>query len=189
TRSDDLARLKSKVLWAAGIEDPKGVLMNKANRGARNHAIARVLTPLSKLERFDYDPDQFCEDVLESREKLRSVDWFAGMYDLSLAQPGRFRPGLLMSEFARRLYDIIWNSRNSGEYENSTGKKKKGQPSLSKKYKVQDVTLHSILYVLNLTEWSDVDGAWKVVEFNKSVVDYAMKNLKWYHHLLDWWNR
>ncbi len=49
-----------------------------------------------------------------------------------------------------QLYDIIWNSRNSGEYENSTGKKKKGQPSLSKKYKVHEVTLHSILYVLNL---------------------------------------
>ncbi|KAI0684255.1 hypothetical protein C8T65DRAFT_748830 [Cerioporus squamosus] len=194
TRSDDLARLKSKVLWAAGIEDPKGALADKRNRGARNHEIARVLTPLSKLDRFDDDPALFCQDVLEGRENLHSIDWWSGMYDLSRSKPGQFRPGLLMSEFALRCYDIIWNSRNSGEYENPTGKKKKGQPSLSKKYKVNEVTLHSILYCLNLgrhslnnqAEWSEVDGAWKVAEFNQSIVDYAMKNLKWFHNLLKW---
>ncbi len=71
TRSDDLVRLKKQVIWAAGIEDPKGVLADKRNRGFRHYELARMLCPKSKLDEFDEDPEKYVQmsDSFVSQKK------------------------------------------------------------------------------------------------------------------------
>ncbi|TFK77910.1 hypothetical protein K466DRAFT_507969, partial [Polyporus arcularius HHB13444] len=187
TRSDDLVRLKHKIIWAAGFEDPKGILANKSNRGFHHEGMARLLCPKSKLDRFDADPEVFCQAVIDGDEPLRPCDWWAGLYDLDRAQPGQFRPGFLMSEFLVWCYLILFCSADSASFETMTGKKK-GQPSLSKKYKITEVTLFSIVYTACL-DWCDVDGAWNTTDFAQSIFDFASKNRAWHDNLCAWWTK
>lgn len=56
-RSDDLNRIKDVILECADVEDPKG-LKEKSARGFKHPETARLLCPVTKLKKFDRDPDQ-----------------------------------------------------------------------------------------------------------------------------------
>lgn len=56
-RSDDLDRIKDVILECTEVEDLKG-LKEKTARGFKHHKSGRLLCPLTKLKKFDGNPDQ-----------------------------------------------------------------------------------------------------------------------------------
>ncbi len=54
-----------------------------------------------------------------------------------------------LTPFAQ-CHQILWCSKTSSDFETTTNKKKKGQPSLSRKYGIEQVTLLQIVYSLTL---------------------------------------
>ncbi|RPD58041.1 hypothetical protein L227DRAFT_613125 [Lentinus tigrinus ALCF2SS1-6] len=59
TRSDDIVRLKPRIVQILGIPDPKYTLVEKSNRGFRHATLARLLTPKSKIDQYDADPEGY----------------------------------------------------------------------------------------------------------------------------------
>ncbi len=58
-RSNDMGRLRDRILSYAGIEMTKEVnsLKSRGSRGWNNATLARLLCPMNKLREFDADPD------------------------------------------------------------------------------------------------------------------------------------
>ncbi|RPD72269.1 hypothetical protein L226DRAFT_573319 [Lentinus tigrinus ALCF2SS1-7] len=196
TRSDDIVRLKPRIVQILGIPDPKYTLVEKSNRGFRHATLARLLTPKSKIDQYDADPEGFRQLLLDGKVKLWGKDWWMGLYDETLTVPGRFKEGFLKNPKLVEIYLYLFRSQNSAEHESITTKKKKGQPSLQEKYRLGRVSLPSILYtacigrfcITGQTEWRDTDGAWNAREFVHSVILYAGSHKRWYDNILLWWD-
>ncbi|RDX49210.1 hypothetical protein OH76DRAFT_1350899, partial [Lentinus brumalis] len=148
----------------------------------------RLLTPVTKLDEYDADPEAFRQSILDGKTLLHSCDWWVGLYNMIEAVPGKFKPGLLKNQKLVEIYLYIFRSQNSAEHESITTKKKKGQPSLQEKYKLAYVSLPSIVYVCCISEWRDTDGAWNAREFASTIYEYAGSHKQWVHNLLKWWN-
>ncbi|TFK80939.1 hypothetical protein K466DRAFT_569344, partial [Polyporus arcularius HHB13444] len=84
-RSNDVGRLRDRILGYAGIETTKELnsLKPRGSRGWNNTTLARLLCPMNKLREFDTDPDAFCQKVLEDKDGYRfgAMRWPSFLYD------------------------------------------------------------------------------------------------------------
>ncbi|KAI0366151.1 hypothetical protein BV20DRAFT_1002926 [Pilatotrama ljubarskyi] len=199
-RSDDLTRLRSRVITFANAGVHFHDLLIKANRGFKHPITGRLLCPVTKLERFDTDPAAFYRDICKKEIKIIAEDWPLFLYDEELRVPGKIKPGLLRSPLLRRCYQVIWTGPQSAlaDDEDDADSGSKGQPPLSVKYNLRRVTPATIIYVCSLVRnlltsrgafasVRDID--WKGADFERSLVKLFECNPAWKDKTIAWWQQ
>ncbi|KAJ2972227.1 hypothetical protein NUW54_g12316 [Trametes sanguinea] len=194
-RSDDLSRLRNRVVEYAkpGLEYDN--LKVKTNRGFKHAITGRLLCPITKLTEFDQDPAAFCRRVRMGDIKIFSLDWPLFLYDEQQYKPGKVKPGLLRSPYLVKCYKVVYTGPQSADDDLMEDASSRGKPSLSQKYHIGGVTPETITYVCALVRtllssqksWSHQDGHWKGPDFVRSLLRLFERHTDWADDTLVWW--
>ncbi|PIL34016.1 hypothetical protein GSI_03724 [Ganoderma sinense ZZ0214-1] len=196
TRSDDLPRIKEAIIKLAHISDLDHELDNKAAQGWNHKATARLLCPLSDLDKFEQDPAKYCQWVKNGKIPILSEDWPVLCYE-ERTDPRDAKLGLFRRKLAVKCYQLIFTGRGSAldEYYQVSNK---GKPPISKKAKLEKVTIGSIIYIHLLMQsaltsqvhWDDADGRhWTGEGFVQSIFQAAFESPRWAAELEAWWTQ
>ncbi|RDX40878.1 hypothetical protein OH76DRAFT_1365539, partial [Lentinus brumalis] len=194
-RSNDVGRLRDRILGYAGIETTKELnsLKPRGSRGWNNTTLARLLCPMNKLREFDTDPDAFCQKVLEDKDGYRfgAMRWPSFLYDEKTHIKGKMRTGLFRSRFLLLCLLLIFCGPSAADsnYENST--QSQGTPPLVQRHNIKTITAEHLVYVACLVRYSasDRDGPWVGKEFADSLLHLLYRNTDFMNETLDWYDK
>ncbi|OJT02244.1 hypothetical protein TRAPUB_13473 [Trametes pubescens] len=198
TRSEDLARLRDSVIeYSNPLKGVMAELSAKSARGFKHPHTARLLFPIAKIDMYDEDPETFRLRVVNGDKTLPIVakDWPVFVYDEDLYEVGHMKAGLLRSLLLVMCYKHVYTGRSSAHRQVELYATYKGKPSLARKYKLNDVTPESIIYVAVLmrsalsscTMWGDSDGGWSGPAFVRSLMRVFKMYPIWADNTLKWW--
>ncbi|EIW64944.1 uncharacterized protein TRAVEDRAFT_42351 [Trametes versicolor FP-101664 SS1] len=196
-RSDDLNRIKDVILECADVEDPKG-LKEKSVRGFKHPETARLLCPVTKLKKFDRDPDQFCRKIRnmdKGRHRVKGRKWPLVMYNMKLHVPGKPLSGFLKSDTVLHAFQACFTGPSSTG--GRSGGKSRGKPPISRKLTWSGINIVTIVYVAVLVrfalsdqkEYHYKDGDFHANDFISSVLTSALRDPEWREDLTAWYER
>ncbi|OSD02555.1 hypothetical protein PYCCODRAFT_1367286 [Trametes coccinea BRFM310] len=186
-RSDDAGRVRRYIYEIAGWTDE--ALKTKCERGFNHIVTGRLLCPVTQLDTFDEDPQDFCRGVRDLRDKrfwVTGDDWPMFLYDMDEHSPGDITAGLFRSELLLKA--------------TSTGRKKpKGKPPVLNRFDnpTGTFTIYAIIYVACLVrhalnthaDWTDDDGDFCGLKFVRTLLTLTIRNIDWQDKLTCWYKR
>ncbi|OJT06903.1 hypothetical protein TRAPUB_2243 [Trametes pubescens] len=198
-RSDDLDRIKDVILECTDIKDLKG-LKEKTERGFKHHETARLLCPVTKLKKFDRNPDEFCRKVRnmdKHRQRVKGRKWPLVMYNMKLHVPGNPHAGFLRSDAMLHAFQTCFTGPSSAGKAAGRSGKARGKPPISRKLSWEGVNIVTIVYVAvlvrfalnDLSDYNTIDGDFIATDFVSSVLTCALRNPEWRDDLTSWYKR
>ncbi|OSD06438.1 hypothetical protein PYCCODRAFT_1464372 [Trametes coccinea BRFM310] len=200
-RGDDGGSLRDRMIGymsESGIEDYKNppAVIEKFRRGWYNWYTARMLCPQAALDRFDEDPDKFCETIMagpegEDENIIKAGNFPSFLYDQDLADPAQPTKGLLRGK-------SLWTGPGSARLARGRKDKTPGKPPIAWKYKLDHVTSRTLAYTAMLVRYelnsqtsfqtTDVGGFDGYDLFSEIVDLFSDPESQWCKDTLDWWD-
>ncbi|KAH9855281.1 hypothetical protein C2E23DRAFT_866887 [Lenzites betulinus] len=194
SRSDDANRLKDRIVDLLDL--PQDV-RDKTDRGFRHTSTGRLLCPISLVDQFDEDPDNFCRmvhDMRKGRPRVSAGDYPLFMYNMDEYVPGKAKPGLFKSSIMVACARLIFQGPTAAKSGGATSKKK-GKPALAAKMNMSNFSVFTLLYVAALArftlnaqgQWDDDDGDFKGMEFYACIMTAMAQDGEWCAGISAWY--